>query len=247
MDCKTLKLDECHTRSDCNTRKKPKSDDLTCYKKPVRAPKDAQRPLARKPAVEPKAHRMTAARKAEILDNRPKLAFGDKGSFCVGMSESDCGKAKTACHWTNKSEDGKRTVKAHCGRRAETSYEGMPELSKFNSNRYYKEEDEEDEDNKEDEELSPEQIKQARWNAAARSANSVPRPALPFGKDSLCVGMKETDCVKSKPCQWTKESKDGKRKAHCGRRIEGKGTVFQSVGTKVGGKRDPVLRLFYGY
>jgi hypothetical protein len=235
-ECKTLNLDECRTRADCGTRKKPKSDDLMCVKKPVRAPKqDVSPPLARKASVAPKAPRMTAAHKAEIVSERPKLAFGKKGSFCVGMSESDCGKAKTACHWTNKSEDGKRTVKAHCGRRAETSYEGMAELSKFNSKRYY------------DEELSPEEIKQARWAKAAASVNSVSRPALPFGKDSLCVGMKETDCVKSKPCQWTKESKDGKRKAHCGRRIEGKGTVFQGVGTKVGGKSDPVLRLFYGY
>ncbi len=52
---------------------------------------------------------------------RPKLAFGSKGSLCVGMTESDCGKAKVACQWVKGSADGKR--KAHCSRRAETKYD----------------------------------------------------------------------------------------------------------------------------
>jgi hypothetical protein len=235
-DCKTLNLDECRTRADCSTRKKTKSEDLTCVKKAVRAPKQEAAPaLVRKASIVPKAPRMTAAHKAELRNDRPKLPFGKEGSLCVGMSESDCAKSKTSCNWIKGSADGKR--KAHCGRRDDTKYESMNTLRAFNSKKY----------EEEVHELTPEEIKQARWAKAAASANSVPRPALPFGKDSLCVGMKETDCVKSKPCQWTKQSKDGKRKAHCGRRIEDKSTVFKGVGTKVGGESDPVLRLFYGY
>jgi hypothetical protein len=236
-DCKTLNLDECRTRPDCSTRKKTKSEELTCVKKAVRAPKlEAAPALVRKTSIVPKAPRMTAAHKAELRDARPKLAFGKNGSLCLGMTETDCGKAKTACNWIKESADGKR--KAHCGMRTHgTKYESMDALSAFNSKKY----------EEEPRELTPEEIKQARWAKAAASANSVPRSALPFGKDSLCVGMKETDCVKSKPCQWTKQSKDGKRKAHCGRRIEDKSTVFKGVGTKVGGESDPVLRLFYGY
>lgn len=238
-ECKILNLDECRTREDCSTRKKPKSEDLTCVKKAVRAPKLEEAPsLVRKASIVPKAPRMTAAHKADILEKRAKLPFGKNGSFCVGMTEADCGKAKTACNWTKESADGKR--KAHCGMRGETKYESMPDLRAFNARRYQ-------EEVQAARELTPEEIKQARWAKAAASVNSVSRPALPFGKDSLCVGMKETDCVKSKPCQWTNQSKDGKRKAHCGRRTEGKGTVFQGVGTKVGGESDPVLRLFYGY
>lgn len=143
-ECKILNLDECRTREDCSTRKKPKSEDLTCVKKAVRAPKlEEAPPLVRKASIVPKAPRMTAAHKADILEKRAKLPFGKNGSFCVGMTESDCGKAKTACHWIKEASDG--------------------------------------------------------------------------------------------------------TKAHCGKRTEGKGTVFQGVGTKVGGKSDPVLRLFYGY
>jgi hypothetical protein len=43
---------------------------------------------------------------------------------------------------------------------------------------------------------------------------------------SFCVDMVEKDCNKAKvACQWTKASKDGKRKAHCGRRINTKANM----------------------
>ena len=202
-----------------------------CVKKAVRAPKQEAPPaLVRKASIVPKAPRMTAAHKAELRSDRPKLPFGNQGSFCVGMNETDCGKAKTACQWTKASADGKR--KAHCGMRGETKYESMDTLRAFNAFNSKKYEEER-------RELTPEEIKQARWAKAAEWEEPA-RVKLPFGKNgSLCVGMTESDCGKAKKaCQWTKASADGKRKAHCGRRVD-----------KVshGGESDPVLRLFYGY
>jgi hypothetical protein len=149
------------------------------------------------------------------------------------MNEEDCGKAKTACNWTKQSADGKR--KAHCGMRGETKYSSMPDLRAFNAKKYK-------EEVQAARELTPEEIKQARWAKAAESVETV-RAKLPFGKNgSFCVGMTESDCSKAKAaCQWTKASADGKkeRKAHCGRRVDKK--------VSYGGESDPVLRLFYGY
>ncbi len=73
---------------------------------------DIMVPKLGKAAVAPKAPRMTAAHKAELRDDRPKLAFGKNGSLCAGMTETDCGKAKTACNWVKESIDG---TKAYCG------------------------------------------------------------------------------------------------------------------------------------
>lgn len=241
-DCKVLNLDECRTREDCSTRKKPKSEEVVCYKKPVRVPKEEKPVVPIRSSTNVSkvvAPRMTAAKKAAILavnsSARPKLPFGKDGSFCVGMSETDCGKAKTACMWTKESKDGKR--KAHCSRRSETKYNSNT-LKALNTKKVSYGDDEEEYVAPVERELTAEEIKQARWARAAASVNSAARPKLPFGKDgSLCVGMSEKDCVKSKPCMWTKASADGKRKAHCGRRGEGKTTAFQGVGTKVGGFR----------
>jgi hypothetical protein len=228
-ECKILNLDECRTRSDCATRKKPKSEELMCYKKPVREEKPVvQKPISNTPKV--RAPSMTAARRAAILATenvqRSKLPFGKEGSFCANMTEKDCGKAKIACHWIKESADGKR--KAHCGRRTETKYDSMNALHTFNSKKYQEE----------PVEMSPEEIKQARWAKAAAAVNTMERPKLPFGKDgSFCVGMSETDCGKAKSCRWTKASADGKRKGHCGRRAEGKTIAHEGVGTKVGGSK----------
>ena len=256
-DCKTLNLDECRTRADCSTRKKPKSEDLTCFKKAVRAPQlEAAPTLVRKASIVPKAPRMTAAHKAEILEKRAKLPFGKNGSFCVGMTEADCGKAKTACNWTKESADGKR--KAHCGMRGETKYESMPDLRAFNARRYQ-------EEVQAARELTPEEIKQARWAKAAASANANSAAARSARKafDELCADMKETDCMKPSvqmSCKWSKASSDGKRKGYCSKRTD---LNLESAATKkemdkkfaeldkkkvsYGGESDPVLRLFYGY
>jgi len=223
-DCKVLNLDECRTREDCATRKKPKSDELMCYKKLVRSAKEEQPVLPRKSSVNSaaKAPRMTAAKKAAILEveaaPRPKLPFGSQGSLCVDMNETDCLKAKGACQWTRQSADGKR--KAHCGKRSETKYD-MARLSKlnapFNYNKYREDVDAP---------VRPAKAENAepkanRMTAAHKAELRGDRAPLPFGsKGSLCLGMNESDCGKAKvSCQWTKESKDGKRKAHCGRRI----------------------------
>ena len=256
-ECKTLNLDECRTRADCSTRKKPKSDDLMCFKKPVRAPKQDMPPaLVRKAAVAPKAPRMTAAHKAELRDDRPKLAFGKNGSFCVGMTEKDCGKAKVACQWTEEATDG---TKAHCGRRPHGTKADMDALRKFNTFNYEKYGDDSDED---DEKYGEPIVNPRRSanDAAHKAAILEKRAKLPFvrnsSKGSFCVGMTEKDCGKAKvACHWIKASADGKREAHCGRRVQTDYDMdsVENVNSKSvayaqnGGKSDPVLRLFYGY
>ena len=268
-DCKTLNLDECRTRADCGTRKKPKSDDLMCFKKAVRAPKqDVPPPLVRKAAVAPKAPRMTAAHKAELRDDRPKLAFGKNGSLCAGMTETDCGKAKTACNWVKESKDG---TKAYCGMRTHgTKYEGMPELSKFNAFNFKKYKD----DEKADEpkiELSENAKRAARWGQAYNSSNAnvAAARAARKGITNICAGMTEVVCKKPSvqvACKWTKASADGKKKAYCSTRTDSNLTSTETAkemakkfaelnkkkvayGENVvhGGESDPVLRLFYGY
>ena len=255
-DCKTLNLDQCRTRADCGTRKKPKSEDLICVKKGVRAPKlEAAPALVRKASIVPKAPRMTVAHKAELRNDRPKLAFGKDGSLCAGMNVTDCSKAKTACHWIKEASDG---TKAHCGRRGDTKYESMKDLRAFNARRYQ-------EEVQAARELTPEEIRQARWAKAAASANANAATAAASRKGfaELCSGLKETDCMKPSvqmACKWSKASVDGKRKAYCSERTD---SNLLSAATKkemdkkfaelnkkqvsYGGKSDPVLRLFYGY
>jgi hypothetical protein len=265
-ECKTLNLDECRTRADCSTRKKPKSDELMCLKKAVRAAKEEKPVVARKEAAKPRAASMTAAHKAQILDARAKLPFvssNSNGSFCVGMTEKDCGKAKVACLWNKEAKDG---TKAHCGRRPHGTKADMDALHEFNAFNYnkYREDLEEVEKPRE---LTPEEIKQARWARAAASANAnaAAARAARKGMTDLCAGMVETDCKKPSvqmACKWTKPSKDGKRKGFCGKRtdsnLESAATAKEmakkfaeldkkKVALLYGGKSDPVLRLFYGY
>jgi hypothetical protein len=170
------------------------------------------------------------------------------------MNQLDCDKAKTACNWTKESADGKR--KAHCGMRTHgTKYESMDALRAFNAKTY----------KEEPRELTPEEIKQARWAKAAASANANAAAARSARKgfDELCAGLKETDCKKPSvqmSCKWTNPSGDGKRKGYCSKRTD---SNLQSAVTKkemdkkfaeldkkkvsYGGESDPVLRLFYGY
>jgi hypothetical protein len=70
----------------------------------------------------------------------------------------------------------------------------------------------------------------ASMTAAHKAQILDARPKLPFGsKGSLCVGMGKSDCDKAKvACHWISESKDGKRKAHCGRLGE---TDYKSMNT----------------
>ena len=247
-ECKTLNLDECRTRADCGTRKKPKSDDLMCVKKVVRAPK-------------------AAAPKAEAAKDPRK---GKSGSFCAGMTEEDCGKAKTACLWIKKSADGKITGNPYCRARPETSYKGMDELSKFNAFNFKKYEEDEKADQPKIE-LSENAKRAARWAQAYNSSNAnvAAARAARKGMTDVCAGMTEVVCKKPSvqvACKWTSASDDGKRKGYCGKRtdsnLQSKDTAKEmakkfaelnkkkvAYGENVvhGGKSDPVLRLFYGY